>query len=897
MFRSSVVKASLGLLVMAGVLAVADHGSGRVSWLSDAYAQPKPDIRNSKHNLSSASSNVVKSTSTSEICVYCHTPHGAGAEAPLWNRALPTGSYTVYSSETLDQTASSTVGAPSKLCLSCHDGTLAVGSVSNAPGSGTGNTSTSQIPTNLTDDKIALGSGGGSEGYTRLIGTNLTNDHPISVNFNNTIAGTDGELRSDAYNESTGAGATATDGKRIFNQRALGGARPHLVGFEAPNVQCPTCHDPHLASVTDSGALTGINNKFLRLNRFQLGTTSKSLSAYGDTTTDFPFDPAKDQVCTACHTRESKAWTESAHANSVVADEAYTSTAVTLREFPTSTKVWNAGCLNCHDTHTKTGARRLLREGVSGTNSAIENTCYQCHNTSGNSALGAASGNTALRTDSSTTTVQVPDIATEFGRTVKMPIANTTEVHEIRNADFEECAKTLGATVNNPPATSALGTKCNSLTGTNTNRHAECTDCHNPHRVRRGAKFYTTQVNGDTAVEKRRTHIPADDDPAINGTDGLLGNVVSGALRGAWGVEPNYGTIDVNTVWLPTAATPTFDVKRGDPGASQTFGKSETYLTREYQLCFKCHSNYAYDATPPALGNAGTPASANSYNAGNAAALYTNQAGEFAAYAKEYTGSLASLTGTHQCEAGGDSTCTPIGASWDVSGNASTVNHRSWHPVMYPTGRTGQERGDTGTNTNTNFRAPFTKLGIQTMHCSDCHGHDATWTQGTGPDLSKVQGPHGSSNNFLLRGAWNPSTNYPGSPGFCGNCHNPGGSDLNHSGWGGGTTMGHSGSTQHNNSSTSVCGRCHVALPHGWKNKAFLVNLNCVGAEGGASIACSNTVVGSTSRLTRGPYYVGAALRVQTWNISRQWQEMSCGDRGGDASNKQAGKDWMRSTC
>jgi hypothetical protein len=839
-----------------------------------AHAQ-SPDIRNTKHNLSSASSptRTVKSTQTTEICVYCHTPHSANtlAAPPLWNRTTTTttGSYTMYSSASIDSPIGTEPGALSKLCLSCHDGTLAVSSVTNSPGSGTtGTIATAGLDAN---GKITLDTGGGSDGYTRLISSDLSNDHPIVMSLNDTIAGVDGELRSDIN--------TAKDKdnlRRLYGPRSPG-VKPRLVmpGTDASpgKVQCITCHDPHLGTVTDT-TLSSINNKFLRLSRFQLGTSSKSVSGY-DNSTSMPFDPATDQICIACHTRLGAAWTNSAHADSTVANETYAS-GTDIREFPSNIKVWNAGCLNCHDTHTKTGARRLLREGADGSGrSAIENTCYQCHGSS--SLLGTAAANTGLRTVTGTSAVQVPDIQTEFGRNIRMPIDKTTEKndHDIRNANFEECRQLLGASGSPPGTDSGLGTVCNGLpAGTNANRHVECTDCHNPHRVRRGAKFYTTSSETDGDPGKRRTHIPGS----------LEGNVISGALRGAWGVQPAYPSMDATTVWPtpPSSASAGFNVKKGDPGTSISTAKTESYLTREYQLCFKCHSNYAYEGTPPALGGSNlTAQTANSFNTNNTAALYTNQAGEFAVKANEYTGALSSLNSTHQCEAGGDSTCTPIGASWDTSAtNASTVNHRSWHPVMFPTGRTATERG----GTNTNFKTPFTALGIQTMQCSDCHGHDSTWTAGTGPDLSKVQGPHGSTNNFLLRGAWNPDTNTPSSPGLCGNCHLAN-APYTSSGWGvsGIDSSGH-GSSEHNRR----CGRCHIAVPHGWKNKAFLVNLNCVGKEGGEATDCVNI---SGSFVTRGPYYVSAFLRIATWRASRAWTEGSCGN----GSN--TGVDWMSGPC
>ncbi|MEA3445649.1 MAG: cytochrome c3 family protein, partial [Bacteroidota bacterium] len=81
------------------------------------------------------------------------------------------------------------------------------------------------------------------------------------------------------------------------------------------------------------------------------------------------------------------------------------------------------------------------------------------------------------------------------------------------------------------------------------NRHAECEDCHNPHAAQTG------------------TH------------DGSS-NLVSGALKGVWGVEP--------TSW-PTPATPTDNANVFTAPSGYT--KVEP-ATKEYQICLKCHSNY-----------------------------------------------------------------------------------------------------------------------------------------------------------------------------------------------------------------------------------------------------------------------------------------------------------------
>ena len=65
------------------------------------------DVRGTKHNLSAAvdgsstpsggtvPTRTVKATSETQVCVFCHTPHGANTDipSPLWNRALSTETY------------------------------------------------------------------------------------------------------------------------------------------------------------------------------------------------------------------------------------------------------------------------------------------------------------------------------------------------------------------------------------------------------------------------------------------------------------------------------------------------------------------------------------------------------------------------------------------------------------------------------------------------------------------------------------------------------------------------------------------------------------------------------------------------------------------------------------
>jgi hypothetical protein len=47
-----------------------------------------------KHNLSNQSSNIIRAQplandGTDQICIFCHTPHSATPDSPLWSRPAP----------------------------------------------------------------------------------------------------------------------------------------------------------------------------------------------------------------------------------------------------------------------------------------------------------------------------------------------------------------------------------------------------------------------------------------------------------------------------------------------------------------------------------------------------------------------------------------------------------------------------------------------------------------------------------------------------------------------------------------------------------------------------------------------------------------------------------------
>ncbi|MBI5182346.1 MAG: hypothetical protein HZA06_05505 [Nitrospirae bacterium] len=223
-----------------------------------AIAAPNTNgITNTRHNLMtpwSAMSLVNAFNKYGEVCVYCHTPHGATTDAPLWNRTLPaTGGYTPYSSSTID----TNIGQPdgvSLACLSCHDGTIAVDAVRNAPGSGTNLTGWStnhyalaQTGQSTSGNGTCLQCHGESAGIlsssmwfdVMAFSQNLGNQHPISMNYPTAT-------QDPAFNQTFTYNGKIAWFEETNNSRADDNEiKLYSDGAGGYKVQCATCHNPH----------------------------------------------------------------------------------------------------------------------------------------------------------------------------------------------------------------------------------------------------------------------------------------------------------------------------------------------------------------------------------------------------------------------------------------------------------------------------------------------------------------------------------------------------------------------------------------------------------------------------------------------------------------------------
>ena len=151
-----------------------------------------------------------------QICLPCHTPHnaivrdaqGALLGGPLWNHALSTATYTLYVDHDTGQNVTGKVDTNSMLCLSCHDGTVALDSFGGATGS-------------------TMISG------TANLGTDLSNDHPI------------GEAAVwPNPNPSHMVDPALRDAQRIMPLRKLSTGEL--------TVGCTSCHEPHNRKNTTS---------------------------------------------------------------------------------------------------------------------------------------------------------------------------------------------------------------------------------------------------------------------------------------------------------------------------------------------------------------------------------------------------------------------------------------------------------------------------------------------------------------------------------------------------------------------------------------------------------------------------------------------------------------------
>jgi len=291
-------------------------------WDPLSQASNTRSIINTRHNLTASFNDtgfimVLARNDYGEICVYCHTPHGANTQiaAPLWNRTISTSQFQIYDKpRTLDQPISQP-GPNSLTCLSCHDGVTAIDSIINMPGSG-GYNKDQETTVNMafldswagagpTGTHFSLGpeTGGAkctfchnpngitptTPDYTVFaIGEDLKDDHPVGVLYPDSFsAGTDF-----AKPDGNIAGKMSYFDLNSNNYPNKNEVRLYDSG-EGPEVECASCHDPH--GVPSDGDNGKFNPSFLRVNN--------GIADNGTAGTSGIVSAAPSALCLTCHTK------------------------------------------------------------------------------------------------------------------------------------------------------------------------------------------------------------------------------------------------------------------------------------------------------------------------------------------------------------------------------------------------------------------------------------------------------------------------------------------------------------------------------------------------------------------------------------------------------------------
>jgi predicted CXXCH cytochrome family protein len=173
--------------------------------VSSGWAQLGGDQLGS-HDLTPSGASLVKGAITNS-CLYCHAPHGSTSQpTPLWNHQLSVQSYNFYTSTTYHQSGvQPALNSPSKLCLSCHDGTVAPGQTVAF-----GNISTT-----------------GQMKSTSVFGTDLKASHPFSL-------------------QTPLVDAPNLNALLLANPAKT--ADPAVLMING-TVECTTCHNPHFENI------------------------------------------------------------------------------------------------------------------------------------------------------------------------------------------------------------------------------------------------------------------------------------------------------------------------------------------------------------------------------------------------------------------------------------------------------------------------------------------------------------------------------------------------------------------------------------------------------------------------------------------------------------------------
>ncbi len=282
-------------------------------WVGAAASAQQISVLDSPHNLSVSGTGQVHATIEDQVCIFCHTPHNAAPVRPLWNRQMPTSGYTIYTSRSLDATPGQPTGM-SKMCLSCHDGTIALGSVLSRTD-----------PIQMADGVTTMPTGPSN------LGTSLADDHPISFRYDSALAARDPKIKNP-------------------------GSLPSEIRLDSNSeLQCTSCHDAHNNAFGNFLVMPNTSSQ-LCTSCHQVGTTT--VSGHADCSSCHQSHTAPSgpyllkranitQTCLRCHDG-----TVSGAANISTDVNKISNHDTASPVDPPDPQIQHTTCVSCHDPHT-----------------------------------------------------------------------------------------------------------------------------------------------------------------------------------------------------------------------------------------------------------------------------------------------------------------------------------------------------------------------------------------------------------------------------------------------------------------------------------------------------------------------------------------------------------------
>ena len=185
-----------------------------------ASAPALAGIAGTKHDFTATGGSPIPGVT--QLCSTCHVPHRPVVNTPLWGHALSNETYMLYnqnpdykptasiynpSPETFD-------GTPTRLCLSCHDGTVAVaGNVALS--------ASNQSWMMYNNGPVTAPAGSGQ------VNKGLMGSHPVGV----TLGSMHGKGNCMTCHNTHSSGVWTKTTLKFYKNKT---------------VQCTTCHNPHM---------------------------------------------------------------------------------------------------------------------------------------------------------------------------------------------------------------------------------------------------------------------------------------------------------------------------------------------------------------------------------------------------------------------------------------------------------------------------------------------------------------------------------------------------------------------------------------------------------------------------------------------------------------------------